>query len=86
MSDSGIIRIRGKVQESHLCVAVEDTGSGIDPDVLEHIFDPFFTTKGKKGTGLGMSIVKTIIDAHRGTIECLSDTEKGTTVILRLPL
>jgi len=86
MSDSGIIRISGTVQESHLCVAVEDTGSGIDPDVLEHIFDPFFTTKGKKGTGLGMSIVKTIIDAHRGTIECRSDTEKGTTVILRLPL
>lgn len=86
MSDPGIIRIRGTVQEAHLCVAVEDTGSGIDPDVLKHIFDPFFTTKGKKGTGLGMSIVKTIIDAHRGTIECLSDTEKGTTVILRLPL
>jgi two-component system NtrC family sensor kinase len=85
ISDSGIISISGEVREGYLCVVVEDTGSGIDSDALEHIFDPFFTTKGKKGTGLGMSIVKTIIDAHRGTIECSSDIEKGTTVILRFP-
>jgi signal transduction histidine kinase len=85
ISDSGIISISGEVREGYLCVAVEDTGSGIDPEALEHIFDPFFTTKGKKGTGLGMSIVKTIIHEHRGTIECRSHTEKGTTVILRFP-
>jgi two-component system NtrC family sensor kinase len=86
MSDSGIIRIKGTLQEAKLCVAVEDTGSGIAPEILDKIFDPFFTTKGKKGTGLGMSIVKTIVTAHRGTIECRSDPEKGTTVILRFPL
>ena len=55
------------------------------PEVLEQIFDPFFTTKGKKGTGLGLSIVKTIVEAHRGSIECESALEKGTTFILRLP-
>jgi two-component system NtrC family sensor kinase len=86
ISDSGIISIKGEVREAHLCVAVEDTGSGIAPEILDKMFDPFFTTKGKKGTGLGMSIAKTIIHAHRGTIECRSDTEKGTTVILRFPL
>jgi signal transduction histidine kinase len=86
ITDSGIIRIKGVVREAHLCVAVEDTGSGIAPEVLEQIFDPFFTTKGKKGTGLGMSIVKTILTAHRGAIECQSDAKKGTTVILRFPL
>lgn len=86
ITDSGIIRIKGVVREAHLCVAVEDTGSGIAPEVLEQIFDPFFTTKGKKGTGLGMSIVKTIVTAHRGAIECQSDAKKGTTVILRFPL
>jgi signal transduction histidine kinase len=74
------------VREGHLCVTLEDTGSGIAPDILDKMFDPFFTTKGKKGAGLGMSIVKTIIDAHCGTVECRSDTEKGTTVILRFPL
>jgi signal transduction histidine kinase len=86
VSDSGIIRIRGMVQARHLCVAVEDTGSGIAPEILDKMFDPFFTTKGKKGTGLGMSIVKTIMTAHRGAIECRSDAEKGTTVILSFPL
>jgi two-component system sporulation sensor kinase B len=86
MLDPGIIRISGTVREADLCVAVEDTGSGIAPDILDKMFDPFFSTKGKKGTGLGMSIVKTIIHAHRGTIECRSDAEKGTTVILRFPL
>ena len=86
MSDSGMIRITGKLREAYLCVALEDTGSGIAPEVLEQMFDPFFTTKGKKGTGLGMSIVKTIVTAHRGTVECQSDPDKGTTVILRFPL
>ncbi len=52
-----ILPINGKVDDKHYYVEIGDTGSGIDPDVLEHIFDPFFTTKGKKGTGLGMSIV-----------------------------
>jgi two-component system NtrC family sensor kinase len=84
--ESGIIKISGTVRDAHLCVIVEDTGSGIDPDILDKMFDPFFTTKGKKGTGLGMSIVKTIIHAHGGTVECQSDMEKGATVILRLPL
>ncbi|MGD8893472.1 MAG: sensor histidine kinase [Desulfobacterales bacterium] len=87
MSDSGMIRIRGRLREAYLCVAVEDTGPGIAPEVLEQMFDPFYTTKGKKGTGLGMSIVKTIVTAHRGTVECQSDPDKGgTTVFLRFPL
>ena len=86
LPESGVIRINGKLDAKHFYMEIEDTGSGIDPDVLEHIFDPFFTTKGKKGTGLGMSIVKTIIEAHRGTVECQSEVEKGTKIILRLPL
>jgi len=86
MTDSGKIRIDGKIDGEHLLITVEDTGPGIEPDALERIFDPFFTTKGKRGTGLGLSIVKTIVEAHRGTIECQSQSGKGTTFILRLPL
>ena len=86
MTDSGKILIEGRVEGEHLQVMIEDTGPGIEPDILERIFDPFFTTKGKKGTGLGLSIVKTILEAHRGTIECRSEMKKGTTFILRLPL
>ena len=53
MSDPGIIRIRGTVQEAHLCVAVEDTGSGIAPEILDKMFDPFFYHQGEKRHGPG---------------------------------
>ena len=86
MTDSGRILIEGRIEGEYLQVRIEDTGPGIEPDILQQIFDPFFTTKGKKGTGLGLSIVKTILEAHRGTIECRSEMRKGTTFILRLPL
>jgi signal transduction histidine kinase len=86
MKDHGNITIEGKIQNGQLLILVEDTGSGIKEDVLAHVFDPFFTTKGKKGTGLGLSIVKTIVEIHRGSIECHSELDKGTTFIVRLPL
>jgi signal transduction histidine kinase len=86
MTNSGSISVEGSIEGEHLLIRIEDTGPGIEPDILEQIFDPFFTTKGKKGTGLGLSIVKTILEAHRGTIECRSELRKGTSFILRLPL
>ncbi len=53
-----------------IVVDIEDTGSGIPPEVLRKIFDPFFTTKATgKGTGLGLAIVKRTIDLHNGQIE-----------------
>ena len=48
-------------------VRIEDTGSGIPPELREQIFNPFVTTK-KTGVGLGLSIVSRVIDGHRGTI------------------
>ncbi|HID30097.1 MAG TPA: HAMP domain-containing histidine kinase, partial [Desulfobacterales bacterium] len=86
MTDSGTIRIEGKIDRDHVWIAVEDTGPGIESDALERIFDPFFTTKGKKGTGLGLSIVKTIVESHRGSIECESALGMGATFTVRLPL
>jgi PAS domain S-box-containing protein len=59
-------------------VEVEDTGSGIAPEVLRKIFDPFFTTKATgKGTGLGLAIVKRILDLHNGSIEIRNRAEGG---------
>jgi len=71
----------------YVSLSVHDDGCGIDPDDLEHIFEPFFTTKAiEKGTGLGLSSVYGIVQQNNGTIECLSETEKETTITIRLPL
>ncbi len=86
MSEPGVIRMEGLVDGEFLQLVVRDTGPGISPDVREQIFNPFYTTKGRNGTGLGLAICKTILDAHRGSIECSSEPGSFTAFILRLPL
>jgi two-component system NtrC family sensor kinase len=86
MEGEGRIRIAGRIESDFLVVSTEDEGTGIAPEHVDRIFEPFFTTKGKKGTGLGMAIVYSIITAHRGTIECDSAVGKGTRYVIRLPL
>lgn len=72
--------IKGK---SVSVISVEDSGSGILPEVLERIFVPFFTTK-KNGSGIGLSLCKQIIMNHGGEISVESEDGKGTTVEIRL--
>lgn len=65
-------------------IRVEDTGEGIEPERLKKIFNPFFTTK-EKGSGLGLPIVKSIVDSHQGEIRVESEPGRGTAVIIHLP-
>jgi len=66
---------------------VQDTGTGMPPEVLARALDPFFTTKDVgKGTGLGLAIVHSTIQAHGGEMSLQSREGEGTTVTLRLPL
>lgn len=65
-------------------VAISDKGCGIPQRNLKNIFQPFFTTK-KKGTGLGLCVVKKIMDAHQGETSIVSEEDRGTTVLLKLP-
>jgi len=82
---SGIVR--GEAKGECLAIHVEDSGKGLTADQLNHVFEPFFSTKGRgQGTGLGLPIVDEIVRAHRGEIEMLSVPDKGTEVIVRLPL
>jgi two-component system NtrC family sensor kinase len=68
-------------------VEITDTGHGIHPEDREKIFDPFFTTKDVgHGTGLGLAISYGIIKAHQGDISVVSELEKGTSFIIKLPL
>jgi PAS domain S-box-containing protein len=72
--------------ETHQAAVVEikDNGSGIDEADMPHIFNPFFTRKNY-GTGLGLSLVKKIVDLHQGKIEIISEKDKGTKVCVTLP-
>ncbi len=67
-------------------IIVEDTGSGMSPDVQSRIFDPFFTTKPRgQGTGLGLSIIHSMVANHMGTIEIESKEGRGSTFTITLP-
>ncbi|HWR73031.1 MAG TPA: HAMP domain-containing sensor histidine kinase [Nitrospirota bacterium] len=67
-----------------LVIQIRDHGPGMDSEVLEKLFTPFFTTK-RGGTGLGIGIVRKIIEAHKGTIRIESKQGAGTDVIIELP-
>ncbi len=71
----------------NIIIEIEDTGSGINKKHLSKITDPFYTTKDPgKGTGLGLSISYSIIKEHKGSLNFQSEFDKGTTVIITLPL
>ena len=70
----------------HLCLQVEDSGTGMPPEVIEHIFEPFFSTKEVgKGTGLGLSTTLAIVKAHGGFLHVQSQPGEGTTFAVYLP-
>lgn len=70
----------------YVCLQIQDTGQGIDPNKLKYVFDPFYTTKGPgKGTGLGLSMVYGIVKNIDGKIEVKSKLNKGTTFTLYIP-
>jgi len=71
--------------ESVFAITFRDSGSGIAPDNLQRIFEPFYTTKAD-GTGLGLAVTRKIIEGHGGTLDIESESGKGTTVSVRLPL
>ncbi len=90
-SEGGSIRIRiervEKDGQPRARLSVEDDGSGIDPDVLPTIFQPFVTTKEViGGTGMGLAVVKGVVEDHGGTIEVDSTPGAGSTFIVELPV
>ena len=79
------IQIKLKTIDNYALIIVKDNGIGIKEDMLPKIFEPYFTTK-RHGTGLGLTNVARIIEAHNGNINIESEYNKGTKVIIKLPL
>jgi two-component system sensor histidine kinase BaeS len=67
-------------------LAVRDTGTGIDPELLPHVFDRFARGSESPGTGLGLSIARGLVELHGGTIEAASPPGGGTEIRIRLPI
>ncbi|MEE9220675.1 MAG: ATP-binding protein, partial [candidate division NC10 bacterium] len=74
----------GKSSTRRTEVRVEDAGMGIRPEHLDRIFEPFFTTKAR-GTGLGLALVRRILDQHRAAIQVESELGRGTIFTIVFP-
>jgi two-component system, NtrC family, sensor kinase len=83
----GEIRISTATDGDQAVLSFADNGPGMSPQIQERIYEPFFTTKDVgKGTGQGLSLARTTIERHSGSIECHSTPGVGTTFTVRLPL
>ena len=84
-SANRIINIRTSRVENFAQLSVSDRGSGIPEEKLKEVFEPFFTSKAE-GMGMGLSIARTIMEAHRGQISAKNRDHGGATFRIRLPL
>jgi signal transduction histidine kinase len=85
MPGGGIIQVSIHSADHTVTIVIEDEGEGIPEDLLEKIWDPFFTTKAK-GTGLGLVIVKNIIESHEGKVDIINKPDAGSRVTIALPV
>lgn len=86
MPEGGTLSVSTKRHKDMLVMEFTDTGKGMPPEVRARIFEPFMTHGKNHGTGLGMAIVKKIVDDHKGLIDIESEPGKGTSVKVSLPL
>lgn len=86
-ADAGLCEVTSDITPGeYVRLSVKDTGSGIEPDVIEHIFDPFFTTKAPgKGSGLGLAVVHGIVKACGGATVVRSEPGRGATIECYFP-
>jgi two-component system nitrogen regulation sensor histidine kinase NtrY len=82
-----MIKIQTEYNKTHqvLKISIADNGVGIPPRDKVRVFEPYFSTK-EKGTGLGLPIVKSIIEDHGGVIRALDNTPKGTKMYIEIPI
>jgi PAS domain S-box-containing protein len=84
LSSAGELTIRSGRENGQAVISVSDTGVGLPPERAHQIFDPFFTTK-PEGTGLGLTISRSIVESHGGRLWATANPERGTTFYFSLP-
>ena len=80
-----MINIQVYSQDNHLYLSFKDNGPGIDAKIINQIFQPFYTSSSK-GTGLGLAVVKSVVNAHQGEVNLLNETNAGAHFVIKLPL
>jgi len=78
------VLIEIKTEGKDVVFSVHDKGRGVSDELKQKIFEPFFTTK-TGGTGLGLAVVKSIVEAHRGTVEVRNEIPQGLCIDVRIP-
>ncbi len=89
--NGGSVTVDVREVEEQLSIAVSDTGSGIPKEEIEHIFNRFYqasnaNSEGMVGTGIGLSLVKELVELHKGSIHAESELDRGSVFTIRLPL
>ena len=84
INDHKII-ISAKVCSDILSIAISDNGKGMTDEVKDNIFEPFYTSSSK-GTGLGLAVVKSVVEAHQGEVKYLSQPGEGAHFCVKIPL
>jgi len=85
IKSKGHIKVKTSVQSGLLNLIISDTGEGIGKESLNRIFEPFYTKKAA-GTGLGLSVVKQILESHNAVISVQSEINRGTTFTIQFPI
>jgi len=86
VGENGKIKLLVSKENNNLIFTIEDNGNGIPSDMIDKIFDPFYTSGKEKGTGLGLAVVKDIINAHKGEISVESKLREYTKFIIKIPI
>lgn len=86
ISEHGIIEIKTDKTDIAIIITIKDNGCGMSEEIYSNCLQPFFTTKGEKGTGMGLSMVNSVVRNHGGKVEITSKQGHGTTFTLTFPI
>ncbi len=86
MNNNGIISVTMAASNDNILTTIVDRGQGMDEETLENCFDPMFSTKLAKSIGMGLTVARQIIEMHDGSIDISSEYQRGTIVVVSVPV